>query len=1390
MPVLFTHVCLPAMKYTNCHQDTRGVTRFFACCLLPLLITLTGIAQPADLNFINFSNKDGLSSNIVHAIVKDKFGYMWFATDDGLNKFDGVNFTVYRNNHADSTSISGNTIFALHEDAAGNLWIGTNTSLSLYNRKKDAFINYDFAGKNIIRALCTDHAGNLWVGSFNGLYQFNPVSGAIHRYQGEPGKPGALASNTVISVFEDSHRRLWAGTTSGLHLFQPSTNSFQRFVHIAGDSTSLSDNTVKAITEDSLGNTWFGTMDGGLNRLEADGKRFTSYKHRDALNTLSSNRIYSMGTDNTGKLLVATENGLDIFNTQTASVLRVGNDGRNSFSLNGKSVRSIFIDNNGVYWVGSFRGGVNKYDRNLAFFNLRQSNPFDPAGLSHSIVTSFVEDDNGDVYVGTEGGGLNLYHRKTGLFRHVMLPGKTESSSLAILTLERAGNELWIGTFLHGLYVLDMKNGRVRQYQKGDGPADLSSNEIFCLRKDRDNNVWVGTNGGGINIWDPKSRRFNKFGQQFPYTQGGILPTKGYIRSIEEDSRGRIWIGSAGSGVTMYDKNTARFQDFNHANSNLPNDEVQTIFIGKHDTLWAGTHGGGLSRLDYASGKFVSFDESEGIANAVVYKVLEDQAGRLWLSTNKGISRFDTHTSRFKNYSADNGVQRSSFVLGAGLKTKAGDIFFGGLDGFNYFDPQKFSCNKNVPDIVLTDLKVANQTVQPGSKAPIQEHISIAHEIKLGYKQNFSIDFVALNYSAPRETRYSYMLEGFDKTWSPPGHARTAVFSNLDPGTYCFRVKASGDDGAWNTPAKNITIIIQPPFYLTRTAWFLYVLAAGLLLWAIRYRGIQKLKNKFAIEQERLQVKQMIEQKNRDAAQLRAFEEAKVKYLMNVSHEFRTPVSLIVGPVETLLQQEGDPAKKNQLSLIKRNARRLLNLVNQVLDFRQLEAHETKLYPSEGDLIAFINELVVSFKDISERKHIHFTFSTTLDRYYTAFDGEKIERILFNLLSNAFKFTPRGGDISLSIEKSNTEGISIAVKDTGVGIDKSATGQVFDRFFQAPADGVLNQGSGIGLSITREFVKLHGGSIEAESISGKGSTFTVQLPLPLMEEPVQAKHALYDNSILLEKPAHDTPASEMLTLLLVEDNEDFRYYLKDNLRHHYKIVEAADGKEGWQKALAAHPQVIVSDISMPYMDGIELCQKIKSDKRTGHIPVILLTALTGDAHQLKGLETGANDYLTKPFNFQILNARIKNLFELNQSLKNTYTRQLKIVSPEITVESEDDKLMRAVAAYIEDNLNSTKLSVEDLSRHVCMSRGTFYSKIVALTGETPVEYIRSVKLNKAAALLENSDMKIAQIGYAVGFTTPNYFARAFKTKFNMLPSEYLQFKRQGKAAGLELRPTS
>jgi len=1359
--------------------------KYIVYILYFLFVPQLVISQQRDFNFVHFTTSNGLSSNTVNTILKDKYGFMWFGTDDGLNRFDGLTFSVYRHKEGDSSSLGGNSILALHEDASGNLWIGTNNTLSCYDRKKDNFRNYRFTVNNTARTIFSDHTGQVWIGTYIGLFRLNPRTGKLVRYVADPGRPGSLVSNIITCIVEDSRYRLWIGSNAGLYLYQPQEDNFKHFSHDPADSLSLPDNSIKAITTDHNGNLWIGTEDHGLSMLLPDGRHFRTYQHNNTENnSLSSNRIWSLAAENANKIWVGTEEGLNIFDLQKKTSQRIEHDARNRYSLQGKSVRSIYIDNNGIYWVGTYQGGISKYDRNLAFFNLRESNPFDPQGLTAPIVTSFSEDANGDIYVGTDGGGINLFHRNTGLFSHPRF--YQEEKPPAVLSLEHAQGLLWIGTFMHGIYTMDMQTGKVRHYLKGNDHSQPSGNDIFCLKKDSRGNIWIGTNGNGVNVYDPVSGVFKRFDRVIHFGKDSITVLhRGFIRTIEEDKAGNMLIGTIGAGIIMLNPSGKIIRTFTMENSDLPANNVQTICVGQSGRIWVGIHSAGLCLFDPQTGKFQRYAEQEGLSNAVIYKVLEDDGGKVWVSSNQGISSFDPSTSTFKNYYQYNGLQRSTFCLGAGIKTEKGELFFGGLEGFNYFNPRLLNYNRIVPRIVLTDLKIGNTSVIPGEHAAIQSHISLADCIRLDYKQHFTINFATLNYTAPQESRYSYMLQGFDKGWNDIGTSRMAVFSNLRPGKYVFRVRASCDDGAWHTKEAVINIYVRPPFWLTIYAYIFYLLAAVAIFWGLRYRAIQKLKARFALEQERLQVRQAIEMDRKEAERQREFEQAKVKYLVNLSHEFRTPVSLIVGPVDKLIHNEIAPEKLRQLNLVKRNARRLLNMVNQLLDFRKLEEQETKLDLRQEDIISFIAEVIELFKDISENRQISFLFASSISRYYTAFDRDKLERILFNLLSNAFKFTPKGGTISLSVEPGPDAGITIKVVDTGVGMTAEVQEKIFNRFYQGDENpAVLNQGSGIGLSITAEFVKMYGGLVNVESIPGKGSIFTVWLPLEEMEE-VRVKEVAIPDEEVKPVPTHpvssqhtEVAATDKLTVLLIEDNEDFRFYLKDNLQPFYNVVEAADGREGWQKVLSAHPLVIVSDINMPYMDGIQLSRKIRFDKRTSHIPVILLTALAGDAFHIKGLETGATDYLTKPFNIDILNIRIRNLIVLNKQLKDTYKRQLNVTVSVDKVESADEQFLIKVTQYIENNINNDSLTVEELSRHLFMSRASLYNKVVQLTGETPVEFIRSIKLNKAACLLETSDMKIAQIGYAVGFTTPNYFARAFKAKFNLLPSEYQARKKR------------
>lgn len=1363
------------------------------CYVFACLIFLFAARQTygqTNINFTSITIKEGLSSNTINAIVKDRFGLMWFGTGNGLNKFDGSNFTIYRHGLS-GNGIPSNEVLSMFEDNTGRIWVGTSGGgLSCYDRKVDQFKRFrgDGSWREIsdvsIRAICQDHKGDLWVGTYEDLRTIDVKSGRITRMKIPEPDNKDMGAFVVLSLFEDTRHRMWIGTNYGLYRYDWSSGAFKRFSHNQQDKSTLSNNTVKSIIEDSKGDLWFGTYD-GLNKWK-DNESFEIYRHENqSPQSLSNNVIFTMRVNRNGQIWIGTEGGINIFDPQSGIFRQLTADPRNAASLKSNSIRCIFIDSGDIYWIGTFTEGIEKYDPHLALFNQKKSNPFDPLGLKSPIVTAFAECSNGNIFIGTEA-GVALLDKKTGFLHSFNIQSKLSppggALSVTSLYIDKKGN-LWAGTYHNGLFRMDPATRKYTQYTANEAGSGIYSNDITCINADTRGRVWVGTLGRGIDIYDGNKNSFSHLTCRNATDGPGMnLPLNGFISSIVRNSDGRMWIASMGTGIAVFDTEHQNWVHYNKKNSALADDIVMNLFATNTGSVWAGTNQG-ISYFDNNQKKAVSYGESQGLANCFVKTILQDNNGILWLSTDRGISSFDSRKKVFRNFTGENGVQQGAFLPGAGIKTREGDIFFGGQDGFNFFNPLRLPVVSRPGRVILSSLTVDNAAVNPGSESPIREHISTAKDIVLNYGQNFAISYVALDYTSPNQNQYAYRLRDFDKGWNYVKGIRTASYTNIDPGTYNFEVMASKDGNRWDNPVTTISITILPPFWRTVYAYIAYLLILGSALFFIRRRGIRKIRRQFEQEQEKLQVSQLIEQERREAERLHELDLLKIKFLTDLSHEFRTPVSLILAPVEKLLEKSVPGNDTEDLKMINRNGRRLLNLVNQLLDFRKMEEQKLKLYLSPGEMMSFITESCEAFKDLALKKQVTLEVDVQQEALRAHFDPDKLERIIFNLLSNAFKFTPAGGVISVSarIEKESLLNAYLLLKvtDTGIGIQADDIEKIFERFYQSrQSSAIVNQGTGIGLAITKEFVELHGGTIQAQSVAGQGASFLVKIPVTVIVEPDDDEsHCIQADKHIADEPARGENTAAMPTILLVEDNDEFRSYLSDHLKQYYHIIEAANGKEGWQKTLGAHVNLVVSDINMPYMDGIELSRKIKADKRTCHTPVILLTAMTGEEDQLKGLKTGANDYLTKPFNFQILQARIDNLLDLNKNLKDTYSRQIQMVGSQVETESADVKLLNAIVKYIEEQLSEPGLSVEELSRHVGMSRGSLYYKVLEITGQTPVEYIRNVKLDKAAQLLESSDYNVAQIAYTTGFGTPSYFSRIFKARFGMLPSEYLIIKR-------------
>jgi signal transduction histidine kinase/ligand-binding sensor domain-containing protein/CheY-like chemotaxis protein/AraC-like DNA-binding protein len=1353
---------------------------FFLVTAVLILAVSTSKGQ-GSYNFRQISTSDGLSSNTILSICQDRNGLMWFGTPDGVNKYDGSNVTLYRHVEGDPKSLPANEAQVLYKDRNGRLWIGTGNGLCYYDDKQNSFVKLDAFKHSSIRSIYVDHSGNLWAGSYSDLRVVDANTGKIFNVPAPSEARGLENVWAILSLCEDNKHQMWIGSQVGAYKYNYATKQITSFVHNDKNEKTISNNYVTGITQDSFGQLWFGTL-GGLNKLLSDGKSFKQYKEKAGGTALQSGDIIHVmkGTSN-DQLWIGTEDGLRIFNVKTETSIKVTPDSKNVFSLKNSLVKSIYTSSNGIYWIGLENGGVNELDKNLAQFNLQLSSVFNVTDQSLPIITSFEEHSKGLLYVGTLGAGLQLFDKANESFKPIDIRSSS-GKPIKILSLKKSRNNmLWIGTFEDGVYRYNPANGQYKHFFAPKEANSVSQNVVYAIEEDRKGNIWIGTNGKGVIVVD---NNCNLVARYYNQTRIGnkSMPINGFIRSIAEDRSGDIWLASHGSGIAVYHPLTDSFTNYIRSNSGLASDLVLSILHDKHGKTWIGTNNG-LSLFKAESNKFVNYTERNGLANNVIYKVIEDDEGLLWMSTNKGISSFNAKTKQFKNYTTENGVQNAPFFVGSGILTSTGELFFGGESGFNYFKSRTLPTDVQTPAAILTDLKVSNNSVAPGDDAAITAQINLAKEIDLKYGQNFSLDYVALNYTSPHQNQYSYKLIGFDKDWNMVGGTKTAKYTNLDPGNYTFQVRASNSNGTWTQQPKSITIKVSPPWWRAIYAYVFYVLAVIGALYFHRRNSIRKIMLQFEGEKEKIKAEELLNMERMEAERIHEMDMMKIKFLTNLSHEFRTPISLILAPVDKLLAKSADANMFSEVNMIKRNARRLLNLVSQLLDFRKMEECELKLNLSVGDIVLFVKEAAESFQDLSERKKIRLNIESEIATLLVQFDHDKIERIIFNLLSNAFKFTLEGGqiDVHLFLEHNlneNPQTLCLEVSDNGIGMAENQQEKIFDRFFQSTQDTkVLNQGSGIGLSITKEFVNMHGGNVVVNSKLGIGTTFLVTMPVitaivdsdksinKIQDTPAVGTTNLNDAGILVNGTAKPI-------ILIVEDNADLRFYLKENLRYFYQIIEASDGKEGWQKALSLHPHLVVSDISMPVMDGIELTQKIKGDKRTSHIPIILLTAITGEREQIKGLKTGANDYLTKPFNVEILAVKIKNLLDVNKSLKDIYSKQIKITTESVEIESKDVKLMRIIRQYIEDKINDPALSVEELGKHAGVSRGTLYRKIIELTGMKPVEYIRDVKLDKAIELLEKSDLTVSQIAYMTGFASPNYFARTFKAKYKMIPSDY------------------
>lgn len=1276
--------------------------------LISILLSYAAVwAQPGKYQFSQLHISSGLSHNQINCILKDKQGFMWFGTLSGLNRYDGYKFKVFKHNANDSTTINDDNILDIQSGPHDKLWVSTRAGYVFYDPEKEIFNRkpQEYLSSKAINGRIIDIRGN-----GNGLFYIITSAGLYTL--GENDAKANLIRQAGISPFTslslDSKGAIWTVNASG-----------KLEMYVAGNysrvySKQISDAADYKIFIDRDDDVWVYSVDKpkGVYLVSRNGKSIRHYS-TTASPRLNTNNIYSVSQDEKGIMWLGTDHGgINLLNKKNGALSFLSSREADEKSIAQNSTPVIYKDNTGIMWVGTFKKGLSYYHESIIKFAHYRHKPVEPNSLPYDDVNRFVEDKMGNLWIGTNGGGLIYFDRRKNTFktyRHDPVDKNTLSNDVVVSLCLDHEEKLWIGTYFGGLDCFDGKNFSNYRHSETDA-ASLSDDRVWEIMEDSDRNLWIGTLHGGLDLFDRKTRRFKHF------RSGRNNSVKSnYINALLEDKVGNIWVGTD-MGVDVLQKKTGRFIHYSASgkeNGGLSNNNVLSLMEDSRGLMWIGAQDG-LTLYNPESRRFQVFRSENGLSDNTVLTMLEDKSGHIWLSTTKGIcelilsKRNGDFQLRSRNYDDLDGLQGMEFNENAALRTRRGELIFGGANGFNLFTPQAIKTNRQSPVVVFTDFQLFNTSIKPGQlmegNTILDRSITQTQHIQLNYDQNFfSIEFAALNFANAAKNKYAYMLEGFNERWfTTDSKDRKATFTNLDPGEYIFKVKAANDNGLGSQEDALLKIKILPPFWKTTTAYLLYLLAIAGFLYYLRRRGIQKLKAQFALEQER-----------KTAQQMHELDMMKIKFFTNVSHEFRTPLALILAPLDKLLKDNPEDSAKTHLTLIQRNARRLLNLVNQLMDFRKMEVKELKLQPLEDDIISFAYESFQSFTDLAEKKNIKYSFRSTLSSFVTNFDHDKLERIFFNLLSNAFKFTSEGGQICLSLDfelqDDQTSNVAIRIQDTGIGIPIDKQEKIFERFFQHDVPGsMVNQGSGIGLSITREFVHLHLGNIRVESEPGIGSCFIVNLPLSAVS--VNNSELIFDEpSIEPRLVSHLEDQQEELqevppglgrkkpTVLLIEDNDDFRFYLKDNLNQFYNIIESSNGKAGWNKALAMHPDLIVSDVSMPELNGIDLCAKLRGDNRTSHIPIILLTALVGEEQVLRGIETGANDYMTKPFNFEILLSKIKNLLIRQESMRKTYQKQVEVKPSDVEVQSADERFIQQALRIIEKNISNS----DPFSRGVC-----------------------------------------------------------------------------------------
>lgn len=1341
-----------------------------------------------------YSTDKELSNSLINAVYQDRKGFIWIATENGLNKFDGTRFSIYRHNATDSTSLKNNYVRTLFEDSRGNFWIGCINGLQRYDRATDnfheLFISRKDGRKNPhITSIIERRNGDLWIatsgqGAISLKKNSNPASFHI-----ETELTDRIGSNYLNVIFEDSRQNLWIATEEkGLYRYSPESKELKSYkapYHIAGDDVS-------AICEDAHGQIFVGTLTKGLFRLSSRQEgNFEPVLYQNRMNL----NIRTLIIDTRGKLIIGTD-GEGVKEYQPQQDIIVDSEiNAGPFDFSKSKVHSLIEDKDHNLWLGIFQKGLilvpgisNKFDY-YGYKSIHNNT------IGSSCVMAIHTDEQATIWIGTDNDGLYAINDQGKQLRHYThQAGNPQSVPGTILCLyEDSNQELWLGSYFDGLARMNKQTGTCQDATSLlQGNLNAGKPKVSCIIEDKNKNLWVGTYGSGlykINLPTQHVTYYESTRNENDDWSINRLPND-WISYLLEDKEGMIWIGTY-KGLAVLNPQTDNFINYKKQNNLLPGYVVYSLLESSNGEIWAGTSEG-LVCLNKDRLTPVLFTTADGLPSDIICGLAEDEKKNIWISTHQGISKLNPPEKKFINYYAGDGLQGNEFTRTAVFKDKRGKIFFRGTNGVTAFYPQDITEIKKEMNVLITGFHVANRPVKKGDKSGnnviTDTAVMDTEQFTLAYNENtFSIDFSVLEFSNPDRISYQYKIKELGDEWisTQPGTNRV-TYSSLKPGKYTFSVQARDHNNFSNI--RTVTIAITPPWYQTWWAKVIWGCLGALLIYALTMYILSRIRHR----QEVMRQKHM-EQIN----------EAKLQFFINILHEIRTPMTLIISPLEKLLAEHSE--KQPVYLMIYRNAQRILRLINQLMDIRKLDKGQMHLKFRETDIVGFINDLMQTFNYQAQKKNITFTFEKELegaDSLKVWIDLNNFDKVLMNVLSNAFKYTHEGGNIEVSLKTGHNDAYRGALKDyfeiditdNGIGIDKNKIEQIFERFYQIDNDMTQsNFGTGIGLHLSRSLVELHHGIIKAENREdGQGTRFVIRLPLGSnhlkaeeLENPEETgseptisqlpKDSIYETEEENKTNEYRKPkAKTRYRVLIVEDDEEIRRYIRSELDSDFRIYECTNGREGLETILKEKPDLVISDVMMPEMDGITLCRKIKQNININHIPIILLTAKSKAEDQIEGLEIGADAYIVKPFNTELLRTTISNLIANRERLRGKLVgeQQVEEKITKIEMKSNDEILMSKVMKTINDHLADPTLNVEMLAANVGMSRVHMHRKLKELTNQSARDFIRSIRLKQAANLLREKNLSVSEVAYATGFSNLSHFSNTFRDFYGISPSEY------------------